>query len=73
VNLNDLEFFIPADNENYIHLDIKLYVRGKFVSDSEKDVDDSDHTAGTNNFLQSNFSQCNVALNGVTITQTSVQ
>ena len=27
---NDLEFFVPADNDTYIDLDIKLYVRGKF-------------------------------------------
>ena len=26
VDLNDLEFLIPADKDNYIHLDIHLYV-----------------------------------------------
>jgi len=34
-------------------------------------VDASDHTAVTNNFLRSLFSQCNVVLNGTTITQAS--
>jgi hypothetical protein len=29
VDQNDLEFSIPADNETYIDLDIKLYVKGK--------------------------------------------
>ena len=34
-------------------------------------MDFSDHTGVTNNFLHSLFSQCNVILNGVTITQAS--
>jgi len=71
VDQHYLEFYIPSDNETYIHLDIILYVRGKLVLGSWKDVDASDHTAVTNNFLHSLFSQCNVALNGVTITQAS--
>jgi len=65
VDQSDLEFFIPADNDTYIHLDIKLYFRGKLVSGSGKDLATSDHTALTNNFLHSQFIQCNVALNGV--------
>ena len=28
VDQNDLEFLIPADKDNYIHLDIKLYIGG---------------------------------------------
>jgi len=71
VDQNDLEFLIPADKNIYIHLDIKLYVRGKLVSGSGKDVDASDYTADTNNFHQSLFSHCNFVLNGVTITQES--
>jgi len=39
------------------------------VPGSGHDVDSSDHTAVTNNFFHSLFSQCNFALNGVTITQ----
>jgi len=66
VDQNDLEYFIPADNETYIYLDIKIYVRGKLVPGSGNDVDNSDHTAVTNNFLHSLFSQCNIALNGIT-------
>jgi len=34
-------------------------------------MDTLDHTAVTNNYRYSLFSQCNVALNGVTITQAS--
>jgi len=41
------------------------------ISASGKDVDFSDHTGVTNNFLRSLFSQCNVTLNGVNITQAS--
>ena len=36
VDQNDLEFFIPADNETYIDLDIKLYVKGKFIGATGK-------------------------------------
>jgi len=71
VDQNDLEFFIPADKDNYIHINIKLYFRSKFVSGSGNNGDASDHTAVTNDFLHSLFSQCNTVLNGVTITQAS--
>jgi len=71
VDQNDLQFLIPADNDTYIDLDIKLYVRGKLISASGKDVDYSDHTGVTNNFLHSLFSQCNVTLNGVNNAQAS--
>ena len=55
----------------YIDLHIKLYVRGKLISASGKDLDFSDHTGVTNNFLYSLFSQCNFTLFGVNITQDS--
>jgi hypothetical protein len=71
VDQNDLEFLIHADSDTYIDLDIKLYVRGKFVSGTGKDVDYTDHTAVTNNFLHSLLSQCNVRLKGVNVTQAS--
>jgi len=41
------------------------------ISASGKDVDFSDHTGVTNNFLHSLFSQCNFTLNGVNITLAS--
>ena len=31
VDQNDLEFLIPGDNETYIDLDIKLYVKGRLL------------------------------------------
>jgi hypothetical protein len=71
VDQNDLEFLIPGDNETYIDQDIKLYVRGKIIGADGKDLDASDFTAGTNNFLNSLFSQCSISLNGVSITPAS--
>jgi len=70
VDPNDMEFLIPADTDTYIYLDIKLHVRNQLHSGSGKDVDFSDHTGVTNNFLHYLFSKCNVTLNGVNITQT---
>ena len=46
-------------------------MRGKLITASGKEVEFSDHTGVTNNFLHSLFSQCNVTLNGLTITQAS--
>ena len=65
VEQNDFEFLIPGDSDTYINLDIKLYVRGKMVSSSGKDVDLTDTTAVANNLLYSLFSQCTVMVNGV--------
>ena len=71
VDQNDLEFLIPGDNETYIDLDIKLYVKGKLIGVDGKDLDATDFTAGTNNFLHSLFNQCSISLNGVNITPAS--
>jgi len=68
VHQNDLEFLIPADKDNYIRLDIQLYVRGKLLSGSGNDVNVTVHTGVVNNLLHSLFSQCTVVLNGTTIT-----
>ena len=71
VERNNLEFLIPGDKDSYIRLDIQLYVRVKLVRSSGNNVDVSDHTAVTNNFIHSLFSQCNVVLSSTTITQAS--
>ena len=71
VDQNDLEFLVPGDNETYIDLDIKLFVKGRLLGADGKDLDASDHTAGTNNLLHSLFSQCSIALNGVNNTPAS--
>ena len=43
------EVLIPGDTDAYIYLDIKLYVRGKMISNSGKDMDLTDTTVVTNN------------------------
>jgi hypothetical protein len=71
VDQSDLEFLIPADNETYVDLDIKLYVRGKLTAKNGTPMDNKDLTSVTNNFLRSLFTRCSVSLNGITITQAS--
>lgn len=67
-----LEFVIPADNESYVDLDVKLYVKGKLFNSSDgKDFDATDFSGPTNNFLHSLFSQCSVTLNGALVTPAS--
>jgi hypothetical protein len=73
VDQTDLEFLIPENNDTYVDPDIKLYIRGKFTKLDGTDVDATDNTAGTNNFLHSLFSQCTVAFKGVNITQSGYQ
>ena len=64
----DLEFLIPAVNDTYVDLNLKLYIRGTLIKAGGTNLDNTDFTAVTNNFLHSLFSQYSVALNGVTIT-----
>jgi len=69
VEQSDIEFLIPADNDTYVDLNIKLYIRGKLTKADGTNLDNTVFTAVTNNFLHSLFSQCSIALNGVTITE----
>jgi len=69
VEQSDLEFQIPSDNYTYVDLNIKLYIRGKLTKANGTNLDNTDFTAVTNNFLHSLFSHCSISLNGVTITQ----
>ena len=72
VSQGDLEFSIPASSDTYIDPNIYLYVRCKLVQEDGTDFkDETDKTAVVNNLLHSLFSQCNVQLNGVPITQAS--
>jgi hypothetical protein len=69
VDQTDLEFLIPADNDTYIDLNFKLLIRGKLVNKKDgSDLENTDFTGVTNNFLHSLFSQSRVTLNGTTIT-----
>jgi len=69
VEQSDLDFLIPADNDTYIDLNIKIYIRGKLTKVDGTNLDKTPFTAVTNNFLHSLFSQSSISLNGVTITQ----
>jgi len=69
VEKSDLEILIPADNDTHVDLNIKLYIRGKLTKADGPNLDYTNFTAVTNNFLHSLFSQCSNSLNGVTITQ----
>jgi len=68
---SDLGLVIHADNDTYVDLNIKPYIPGKLNKADGTNLDNTDFTAVTNNFLHSIFSQCGIALNGVTITQTT--
>jgi hypothetical protein len=69
--MNDLEFLIPGDNDTYLDLDNKIFMRGQLTKADGTALDAKDHTAGTNNFLHSFFSQCSISLNGVAGTSTT--
>jgi len=69
VDQSDLEFLITSNDDTYIDLDMKLYIRGNLTKADGTALDNTDFTAVTNNFLHSLFSQCSIALNGLKITQ----
>jgi hypothetical protein len=46
---------------------MQIYIKGQLLGAAEAELDDKDYTAGTNNFLHSLFSRCNISLNGVSI------
>jgi len=71
LNQDDLEFLIPAEPENYIDLDIKLFVKSHLLKSEGTALDYTDFTAGTNNFLHSPFSQCSFSLSGMQITHST--
>jgi hypothetical protein len=62
VDMSDLKFVIAVDNDKYLDLDIKIFVRGKLVKWDGTHLDATDFTAGTNNFPHSLFSQCNIPM-----------
>jgi hypothetical protein len=67
VDQSDLEFVIPGDAETYVDLDIHMSVRGKLVGRDGSALESTDSTTVVNNLLHSLFSQCNVSLNGVSV------
>ena len=71
VEQSDLEFLIEAEHDTYIDLNIRLYVRGKLITDDGKDLYSTNSTATANNLLHSLFNQFSIGLNVTTITPTS--
>ena len=56
VDQTDIEFSVPGDSETYIDLELKLFIKGKLTKKDGTDLDNTDFTAGINNFLHSLFS-----------------
>ena len=63
IDQTGIEFLIPGDIETYIDLDLKLYIKGKLMTEDNTVLGDTDYTAGINNLLHSLFSQCSISLN----------
>jgi hypothetical protein len=59
---------MPKDDERYIDPDMQLYIKGQFLGANGAELDEKDYTARTKNFLHSLFAQCNISLNGTSIT-----
>jgi len=71
LNQDDLEFLIPSEPETYIDLDYKLFVKSHLLKSDGTALDNTDFTAGTNNFIHSLLSQCSFSLNGMQITHST--
>ena len=72
VDQNVLEFVAPSDNESYIDLNIKLMIKGKLTKLEGSEFDQNDFTGVVNHLLHSLFSQCNITLNGTTVTHQKI-
>ena len=68
VDQTDIEFMIPGDSDTYVHLNLKLFMKGKLLKEDGTTLLDTDYVAGINNLLHSLFSQCMISLNGTQIT-----
>ena len=71
VEQSDFEFVIPAENENYVDLNIRLHVRGELTAPYGNDFGATDFIAVTYKFLHSLISQCSITLKWMTVTQTT--
>ncbi len=68
---SDLEFLVPADQDTYSDLNIQLYIRGKVTKADGTVLELTDTTCVANHLLHSLLEQCNVSLNGVTVTHSA--
>jgi hypothetical protein len=71
VDQSDLEFMIPEDDNSYIYVNMQINIKDQLVFAAGAELSITDYTAGTNSFLHSLFSLCNISLNGVSITPSS--
>jgi hypothetical protein len=62
---------ISANDNSYIDLNMQIYIKGQLVGAAGAELRNTYYIAGTNNFLHSLFSQCNISLNGFSITPSS--
>ena len=68
VNQGDLEFLLPANNDKYIDLNIKLHIGDKLSKACGKNLDNTHFIASANKFLHSLIIPCSIAINGETVT-----
>ena len=67
----DLEYPIPADHDKHIDLNTQLYIRGKLTQADEADLELNGVTCVAYNLLRTLLEQCNISINGVTITHSA--
>jgi hypothetical protein len=68
---SDLEFTISEDDNTTINPNMQIYVKSQLFMAAEAELEETDYTAGIINFLHSLISQCNISINGVSITPSS--
>jgi hypothetical protein len=66
-----IEYLIPGDNDSYIDLDIKLFIKRQLLKEDGIVCPATEYTTGINNLLNSLFIQCSITLNCTQITQVS--
>jgi hypothetical protein len=71
IHQSDLEFTVPQNDERYLDPNMQLCIRGQFLGVNGVELYIKDYTAGVNNMLHSLFDQCNISLNGSSITHSS--
>ena len=65
---SDMEFLIPSNHDTYIDLNIQPYFRRKLTKTDGTNLEATGNTSVVNNLLYSLYEQCNISLNGITIT-----
>jgi hypothetical protein len=71
IDQHDMACTIPGDAERYIDPSMQLYIMGQLLGADAAELDIKDYTAAVNNMLHSLFEQCNMNLNGTSLTPSS--